>query len=75
MYALVSVLFSDADNRVGGTGQAHTVYGAASVIKAQTKAGGLRGAGAIRYWLDHARPSRAPQSHVGVAGQNEVQRG
>lgn len=73
MYALVSVLFSDADNRIGGTGQAHTVYGA--VIKAQTNAGGLRGAGAIRYWFDNARPSRAPQGYAGVAGQNEVQRG
>ena len=66
MYALVSVLFSDADNRIGGTGQAHTVYGA--VTKAQTKAGGLRGAGAIRHWIDNARPSRAPQSHAGLAG-------
>jgi hypothetical protein len=69
MYALVSVLFSDADNRVGGTGQAHTVYGAAaSSTKAQTKAGGLRGAGAIRYWLDNTRPSRTPQGHAGLVG-------
>jgi hypothetical protein len=66
MYALVSVLFSDAGNSVGGTGQAHTVYGA--VIKAQTQAGGMRGAGVVRHWLDHARPSRAPQGHAGVAG-------
>ena len=66
MYALVSVLFSDADNRIGGTEQAHTVYGV--VIKAQTKAGGLRGAGALRYRLDNARPSRAPQGYAGVAG-------
>jgi hypothetical protein len=71
MYALVSVLFSDADNRVGGTGQAHTVYGAASsVTKAatQTQAGKLRGARVVRYWLDNARPSRAPQGHAGLAG-------
>jgi hypothetical protein len=68
MYALVSVLFSDADNRVGGTGQAHTVYGAASDAQEATKAGGMRGAGAIRHWLDHARPSRAPQGHAGMAG-------
>ena len=69
MYALVSVLFSDADNRIVSTGQAHTVYGAASsVAKAQTKAGGLRGARVVRYWLDNARPSGAPQGHAGVAG-------
>ena len=66
MYALVSVLFFDADNRIIGTGQAHTVYGV--VIKAQTKAGGLRGAGAIRYWSDNARPSGAPQGHAGLVG-------
>jgi hypothetical protein len=67
MYALVSVLFSDADNRVGGTGQAHTVYGAASsVAKAKTQADKLRGAGFVRYWLDNARPSGAPQGHAGV---------
>ena len=28
----------------------------------------LRGAGAIRYWFDNARPGRAPQSHARVAG-------
>jgi len=66
MYALVSVLFSDADNSIFSTGQAHTVYGA--VAQAQTKAGGLRGAGALRYWSDNARPSGAPQGHAGVAG-------
>ena len=63
MYALVSG-FSDAGNSIVSTGQAHTVYGA--VAQAQTKAGGLRGAGAIRYWLDSSRPSRAPQGHAGV---------
>jgi len=68
MYALVSVLFFDAVNSIGGTGQAHTVYGATSSAKAQTKAGGLRGAGFVRYWLDNARPSGAPQGHAGVAG-------
>ena len=69
MYALVSVLFSDADNSIVSTGQAHTVYGAtSSVAKAQTKAGGLRGAGAIRHWSDNSRPSGAPQGHAGVAG-------
>ena len=73
MYALVSVLFSDAGNSVGGTGQAHTVYGA--VAQAQTQAGSMRGAGAIRHWLDNARPRRAPQGHAGVVGQDKVQRG
>ena len=65
MYALVSVLFSDADNSIGGTGQAHTVY--PSVAK-ETPKGGLRGTGVVRYWLDDARPSGAPQGHDGVAG-------
>jgi hypothetical protein len=46
MYALVSVLFSDVDNRVIGTGQAHTVHGAA---KEAIKANRLRGTGVIRY--------------------------
>ena len=66
MYALVSVLFFDAVNSIVSTGQAHTVYGA--VAQAQTKAGGLRGAGALRHWLDNSRPSGAPQSHAGLAG-------
>jgi hypothetical protein len=69
MYALVSVLFSDAGNRIVGTGQAHTVYGAAaSATKAKAQASGLCGAGFVRYWLDNARPSRAPQGHAGLAG-------
>ena len=68
MYALVSVLFSDAGNRIGGTGQAHTVYGAASATKAKTQTNGLRGTGFVRHWLDNARPSRAPQGHAGLAG-------
>ncbi len=65
MYALVSG-FSDAGNSIVSTGQAHTVYGA--VAQAQTKAGGLRGAGALRHWSDNARSSRASQGHAGVAG-------
>ena len=65
MYALVSVLFSDAGNSVGGTGQAHTVY--PSVAKEAPK-GRLRGAGALRYWFNDTRPSRAPQGYAGVAG-------
>ncbi len=67
MYALVSVLFSDAGNRVVSTGQAHTVYGATQKA-GKAKAGGLRGTRAIRYWFNDARPRRAPLGYVGVAG-------
>jgi len=70
MYALVSILFSDAGNSIGGTGQAHTVYGAApSVTKAatQTKASRLRGARVVRYWFNDARPDRPTQSYAGLA--------
>jgi len=67
MYALVSVLFSDAGNRIVGTGQAHTVYGATQKA-GKAKAGGLRGAGALRHWFDNARPGGAPQGHAGVVG-------
>ena len=65
MYALVSVLFSDAVNSIVSTGQAHTVY--PSVAKEAPK-GRLRGARTVRYWFDNARPSRTPQGHAGVAG-------
>jgi hypothetical protein len=68
MYALVSILFSDAGNSIGGTGQAHTVYGAASSVAQEAAKGKLRGAGFVRHWLDSSRSSRAPQSHAGVAG-------
>ena len=64
MYALVSVLFSDAVNSIVSTGQAHTVYGAAQ----EATKNRLRGAGALRHWSDNARPRRAPQGHAGVAG-------
>ena len=70
MYALVSILLSDAGNRVVGTGQAHTVYGAASSVTKEAAKGNakLRGTGFVRYWLDNARPSGAPQGHAGLAG-------
>jgi hypothetical protein len=70
MYALVSVLFSDAGNRIVGTGQAHTIYGAAASAAQEAPKGNakLRGTGFVRYWLDNARPSRAPQGHAGLAG-------
>jgi hypothetical protein len=67
MYALVSVLFFDADNRIIGTGQAHTVYSSVAQEAAKGDAK-LRGARVVRYWLDSSRSSRAPQSHAGVAG-------
>lgn len=68
MYALVSILFSDAGNSIGGTGQAHTLYGAASSAAQETAKGKLRGAGVVCHWLDNARSSRAPQGHAGLAG-------
>jgi len=66
MYAPVSVLFSDAGNRIVGTGQANPIQWPASSTKAKTQTNDLRGAGAIRYWLDNARPSRSPQSHAAM---------
>ena len=68
MYALVSVLFFDAGNRIVGTGQAHTVYGATTVAQEATKANRLRGARTIRYWFDNARPGGAPQGYAGMVG-------
>lgn len=65
MYALVSILFFDAGNRIVGTGQAHTVY--PSVAKKAPK-GRLRGARVVCDSLVNTRPSRAPQSHAGLAG-------
>ena len=69
MYALVSVLFFDADDRIVSAGQAHTIHGTTTTTAQEAaKADKLRGAGALRYWLDNARPSRAPQGHAGLAG-------
>jgi len=69
MYALVSILFSDAGNSIFSAGQAHTVYGtAASATKAVAQtAAKLCNTRAIRYWLGNARSSGAPQGHVGMA--------
>jgi len=52
-----------------GAGQAYTVHGtSAAAAQKTTKANaGLRGAGVIRYWLDNARPSGAPQGYAGLA--------
>jgi len=70
MYALVSVLFSDVGNSIVGTGQAHTVYGAASSVAQKATKGyaNLRGTGFVRYWLDSSRPGRPTQSYAGMAG-------
>ena len=65
MYAPVSVLFSDAGNRVVSTGQAHTFNGAAQEAGEDKT---VRGTGAIRHWFNDARPGRAPQGYAGVAG-------
>jgi hypothetical protein len=69
MYALVSG-FCVAGNSIVGTRQAHTVYGTPAAAAKETPKGNakLRGARAIRYWIDDSQPSRAPQGHAGVAG-------
>ena len=60
--------FCVADVSSIGTGQAHTVHGAAAVAQEAAKTSRLRNTGFVRYWLDDARPSRTPQGHDGVAG-------
>lgn len=66
MYAR-PIRFCVADVSSIGTGQAHTVHGAAATQEA-AKANRLRNTGFVRYWLDGSRPSGAPQGHDGVAG-------
>jgi hypothetical protein len=66
MYAFVSVLFFNADSRIVGAGQAHTIHGATTTAQEADKANKLRGAGFVRHWFDNARPSGAPQSYAGV---------
>jgi hypothetical protein len=71
MYALVSG-FCVAGNSIVGTRQAHTVYGTPATATAAKEAPKgnvkLRGAGAIRHWIDDSQPSRAPQGHAGLVG-------
>ena len=69
MYALVSG-FCVAGNSIVGTRQAHTVCGTPAADAKETPKGNakLRGAGAIRHWIDDSQPSRAPQGHAGLAG-------
>jgi len=57
-----------AGHGIGRPGQADPKCGAAQEAQAAAQADKLRGAGALRYWLDNARPSRAPQGHARVAG-------
>ena len=51
-----------------GAGQADLVYRATAQKARKAQADKLRGAGTLRYRLDDARPSRAPQSYVGMVG-------
>ena len=57
-----------ADHGIGRPGQADFERAAAANQEAAAQAAKLRGAGFVRYWLDNARPSGAPQGHAGVAG-------
>ena len=52
---------------VGGLGAGQ----APAVRRASKEAGedqAVRGSRFVRYWLDNARPSRAPQGHAGLVG-------
>ena len=64
---------TDAGNGINRPGQADLKRGAAQETQAATAK--MRGAGIVRHSLVNARPGRAPQSHAGVAGQVNVQRG
>ena len=57
-----------AGHGIGRPGQVNSKCGAAQEAQAAAQANRLRGAGVVRYWLDNARPSGAPQGHAGVAG-------
>jgi len=72
MYALVSGFCAAVFSGLG-RGQAHTVYGTASVAQEAAKANRLRGAGTVRYWFDNARPFGTTQSHAGVVRWDKVQ--
>jgi hypothetical protein len=71
MYALACAMFSGAVYHIFGGGQVNPVKWAIAAFTKEAgkaKAGWLRGTRAIRYWLDNARPSRASQGYVGMAG-------
>jgi len=57
-----------AGHSIGRPGQVNPKCGAAQEAQAAAQAAKLRGAGVVRHSLVNARPSRAPQSHAGVAG-------
>ena len=61
---------TDVGNGIGGAGQAHPVYGAATATTKEATKGNarLRGAGTVRNSLVNARPSRTPQDYAGVVG-------
>lgn len=69
-YAPACTLFSGAGNSINRSGQANPFQWptAAFTKEAAQRAIKLRGAGVVRYWLNNSRPSRAPQSNVGLAG-------
>lgn len=78
MYAPAYTLFSGVVYRIFSGGQINLVQWATTTFTKEAgkaKAGWLRGTGTVRYWLDNARPSRAPQGHAGMAGQDKMQRG
>ena len=66
--------FFGAGHGIGCPGQADSECAAATNQEA-AQAANLRGARVVRHSLVNARPRRAPQSHAGVAGQVNVQRG
>ena len=69
MYALSCTLPAGAVLRILGRGQAGLVqWASAAVAKATNQTAKLRGSGAVRHWLDYARPGRAPQGYAGLAG-------
>ena len=69
MYALSCTLPAGTVFRILGRGQAGLVqWASTAVAKATTQATKLRGAGAVRHWLDYARPGRAPQGYAAMAG-------
>jgi hypothetical protein len=67
LYALF-YLFGIATVSGLGARQVDLVHRATAQKARKTQADKLRGSRVVRYWLDNARPSRAPQGHAGLAG-------
>ena len=65
MYALFCTMLLGVVRRIFSPRQAHFEQHTAASAQKTIK---LRGARAVRHWLDNARPSRAPQGHVGLVG-------